>query len=71
MKKQLIPVSLLVMILALLTGCFGLSLGGGSTTRTEAPTLGQELVDLQRAREAGALTEVEFDSEKAKLLRRR
>ena len=32
------------------------------------PTIGQQLVDLQKAKEAGAITEAEYQSQKAKLL---
>lgn len=31
-------------------------------------TLGQQLVDLQKAKDAGAITDAEFQAEKAKLL---
>ncbi|HXR48896.1 MAG TPA: SHOCT domain-containing protein [Candidatus Limnocylindrales bacterium] len=72
-------VGLLAMIL--LTGCLDLRLGGGSksdTTNTDqhpvvgqqmvAPTLGQQLVDLQKAREAGAISDQEYQDQRAKLL---
>ena len=35
---------------------------------TTAPTLGQQLIDLQKARDSGAITEAEYESQKAKLL---
>lgn len=72
-------VGLLVMIL--LTGCLDLRLGGGSKSDTAntdqhpvvgqqivAPTLGQQLVDLQKAREAGAISDQEYQDQRAKLL---
>ena len=53
----------------LLSGCLGLSIGGGSTTKQpQTATVGQQLVDLQKAKDAGAITQAEFDTQKAKLL---
>ena len=36
--------------------------------QTVAPTLGQQLMDLKKARDAGAISEQEYETEKAKLL---
>ncbi len=58
--------------MVLLSGCLGISFGGGSKTDTKTEvskaTLGQQLIDLQKAKEAGALTEAEYNAQKAKLL---
>lgn len=35
---------------------------------TVAPTMGQQLIDLKKARDTGAITETEYEAEKAKLL---
>ena len=51
-----------------------LSLGGcvvGNDTRVYRPTLGQQLIDLQKARDAGAMTEVEYATERSELLSKR
>ena len=32
------------------------------------PTIGQQLVDLQKAKDSGAITESEYQAQKAKLL---
>jgi hypothetical protein len=76
-------VSLFVGLLAMtfLTGCLDLRLGGGTksdTTNTDqhpvvgqqmvAPTLGQQLIDLQKAKEAGAISDQEYQDQRAKLL---
>lgn len=48
-----------------------MSLGGcvvGNDTRVYRPTLGQQLIDLQKARDAGAMTEAEYATERSKLL---
>lgn len=39
--------------------------------QTVAPTVGQQLLDLKKARDTGAITEQEYDDEKAKLLNQR
>jgi hypothetical protein len=54
--------------MTLLSGCLGLQVGGGTTTKQQTATVGQQLIDLQKAKEAGAITEVEFNTQKAKLL---
>ena len=84
MKNPLIPVLIGLAMAALLTGCsWDVRLGGGSKTSNTAtrsdekptigqqvssPTLGQQLVDLQKAKESGAITEEEYQAQKAKLL---
>ncbi len=35
---------------------------------TVAPTIGQQLIDLQKAKDSGAITEPVYEAEKAKLL---
>ena len=67
MKRLLIPVLAGLLAITFLTGC-ETHLGGGTTNRIEQPTLGQQLIDLQRAKEAGAITDSEYQAQKAKLL---
>jgi len=54
--------------LPLLSGCLDLQLGGGTTTRPQSPTVGQQLIDLQKAKDAGALNDSEYQAQKARLL---
>lgn len=54
--------------LTLFSGCLGLNIGGGSTNRPQAVTVGQQLLDLQKAKDAGAITDTEYQTQKAKLL---
>lgn len=68
MKRLFIPLSAGFLTMTLLTGCLNLELGGGTTTRAQSPTLGQQLIDLQKAKEAGAITDAEYQAQKAKLL---
>jgi hypothetical protein len=68
MKRSCISVLAVVLSTSLLSGCLGLQLGGGSKSFTQEPTLGQQLTDLHKAKETGALTDAEYQSQKAKLL---
>ena len=56
--------------MVLLTGCLDLQLGGGSTTKPQTATVGQQLIDLQSAKAVGAITEAEYQAQKAKILNR-
>ena len=52
----------------LLTGCIGLQLGGGQSSEIKSATLGQQLIDLQKAKDTGAINETDYQAQKAKLL---
>ena len=52
----------------LLTGCLAIQLGGGTTNKGEQPTTGQQLIDLQKAKDAGIITDAEYQTQKAKVL---
>jgi len=67
MKTLVIPVLAGMLAVVLLAGC-QTHLGGGSTTKIEQPTLGQQLIDLQRAKAAGAITDAEYQTQKTRLL---
>jgi len=54
--------------MTLLTGCLGLQLGPDSITKCQTPTVGQQLIDLQKAKDAGAISDTEYQAQKAKLL---
>jgi hypothetical protein len=68
MKKLLVPVMVGLSALTLLSGCLDLKLGGGTTTRPQTATVGQQLLDLQKAKESGAMSDAEYQAQKAKLL---
>ena len=68
MKKLIIPVLVGLTFMTLLTGCIGLSIGSGTTSKPVTATVGQQLVDLQKARDTGAITETEYQALKTKLL---
>ena len=67
MKRIFIPTAVALSAMLLFSGCVA-SLGGGTKNQTTNATLGQQLVDLQKARDAGAITEVEYQAQKTKLL---
>lgn len=67
MKKLFAPLFVCCAVM-LLTGCIGVQLGGGTTNRSQAPTIGQQLIDLQKAKDAGIITPAEFEAQKARLL---
>jgi len=58
-----------------LSGCIGLHLGGGTKSevqnksQTYDVTLGQQLLDLQKAYDSGVITQSQYDSQKKKLLK--
>ena len=68
MKKLFIPLSASLLAMTLLTGCLNLEVGGGTTTKPQAPTVGQQLIDLQKAKDAGAISDADYQAQKAKLL---
>lgn len=68
MKLRLVPVLLALATTTLLTGCLNLQIGGGSTSKAQPPTVGQQLTDLQKAKDTGAITEAEYQAQKAKIL---
>jgi hypothetical protein len=68
MKKLFVPALIGLAVTTLLTGCLNLQLGGGSTTKPQSPTVGQQLIDLQRAKEVGAINDAEYQQQKARLL---
>jgi ABC-type glycerol-3-phosphate transport system substrate-binding protein len=67
MKRRGIITILMAMVLA--TGVAGCG-GGGAKAQTEltTTTVGQQLLDLQKAYEAGAISKEEYEKEKQKIL---
>jgi PBP1b-binding outer membrane lipoprotein LpoB len=63
--KKLLLIALGTLMLA---GCVGLHIGGGPKTVQQKPTVGQQLIDLQKARDTGVITEDEYRAQKAKLM---
>ena len=68
MKKLFIPTTVSLLAVLLFSGCLALQVGGGDKKETSKPTIGQQLTDLKTARDAGAITDAEYETQKAKLL---
>ena len=66
MKKIILSTIVGLSAMLLLNGC--LLLGTGDRHETHPPTTGQQLVDLKKARDAGAISDGEFEAQKQKLL---
>ena len=64
--KQTILVLMLASILMVTVSCIGIQDGGEPPGAS--PTLGQELIDLKKARDAEAITYEEYKDLKAKLI---
>ena len=63
MKKILVPTAAALTSMLLLTGCIIVAKDNGNR-----PTVGQQLIDLQKAKNAGAITDGEYQMKKAKIL---
>lgn len=68
MKKIFVPLLIALASTMLLTGCLALDFSGGTTTRCQSPTVGQQLIDLQKAKDTGIITDAEYQAQKAKVL---
>ena len=66
MKKLLAPAVLALSTMLFLSGCVA-AIGNRGADRN-GNTLGQQLIDLQKAKESGAITESEFQTQKSLLL---
>ena len=68
MKKLFIPTAVALSAMLLFSGCLALHVGGGDKKQIENATVGQQLIDLKTAKDTGAITEAEYETQKAKLL---
>ena len=67
MKRIFIPILTAVLTITFLTGC-AWQVGGDKKVTTMQPTTGQQLIDLQKAKDSGAITDSDYQAQKAKLL---
>ena len=67
MKKLFVPVGVALAGMLLVNGCVA-AIGNRDGRHSGNVSIGQQLVDLKKAKDAGALTDAEYESEKAKLL---
>lgn len=71
MSPRPLLLSLGVLVLFSLTGCLNLQFGGGTTSKPHTPTVGQQLIDLKRAKDEGVITNAEYETQRARLLETR
>jgi hypothetical protein len=66
-----VALSLIVMLLSVTAcGCLGGGSSSKQTVETKTTTLGQELTDLQKAHESGAITDDQYQKAKKELLKK-
>ena len=69
MEKLIPPVLVSILGMTLLTGCIALDIDRGTTSKPVTATVGQQLVDLQKAKDSEAITDEEYRTQKAKILK--
>jgi hypothetical protein len=67
MKKLIVPTAVGLAGILLLSGCVA-AIGNRDGRHNSNATVGQQLIDLQKAKEAGAISDAEYNKEKARLL---
>ena len=67
MKKSAFFILVIASVITFLSGC-SWSVGSSPKTANVVPTTGQQLIDLQKAKDSGAITDAEYQAQKAKLL---
>jgi len=67
MKKTIIASLIAIAATVMLAGC-NVELGTGSTTKIQNATVGQQLIDLKKAKDDGAISDEEYQAQKARIL---
>jgi hypothetical protein len=68
MKKLIVPTAAALSAMLLLTGCLSFQVGGGDKKEAQKATIGQQLIDLKTAQATGAITDAEYQTQKAKII---
>lgn len=63
--RKIIGILLVAILLASMTSC--IAVGSGGEKINNQPTIGQQLIDLQKAKDEGAITQEEYEELKDKL----
>ena len=69
MKKRVSLFLIIACTTAILTGCVA-AIGNRDAGLAHGTTLGQQLIDLKKAKDAGAITEAEYQDQRARFLKR-
>ena len=68
MKTKILTLMAVLVTAGLLSGCVAAIGNSDGKKQTSGVTLGQQLIDLQTAKSVGAITDAEYQAQKAKLL---
>ena len=68
MKKTLSFLVPGLLAMTLLMGCKTPQQGGGTQVKATQPSVGQQLMELQKARDNGTITDAEYQTERNRLL---
>jgi hypothetical protein len=63
--KKVITVFLVLVLITSMVSCMAIGTGGKKVSNS--PTLGQELIDLKKAKDEGAVSQQEYEELKKKL----
>ena len=63
--RKIIVLLVIMMFITTMVSC--IAVGSGEKKVKQQPTLGQELLDLKKARDEGAISDQEYDEMKEKL----
>lgn len=63
--KKVISVFLVIVMITSMVSCMAIGTGGKKVNNN--PTLGQELIDLKKAKDEGAISQQEYEELKKKL----
>lgn len=66
-KSTLVTLAMAFLSMVLLSGC-AWSIGGREGETRVQPTRGEELMDLKRAKDTGAISEQEYEAQKQRIL---
>jgi hypothetical protein len=67
-RASLVVAGLSLLLAGSFAGCSWSVGSGGTKHNVQSPTTGQQLIDLKKARDAGAITDQEYEAQKNKLL---
>lgn len=72
MVSRIVSTLMLLIVCGMLLGGLGACGGGGADVKSEVSTttVGQQLLDLKKALDAGAITQKEYERERKKILDR-